>query len=78
MVRFNYKITIETLLVAGTLFHIDFGYILGKDAKLKATIAPYMRITPEMKEAMVRVYNTLYVMLSFNLNCVGRRGQRRV
>jgi len=36
----------------GTLFHIDFGYILGKDAKLKATIAPYMRITPEMKEAM--------------------------
>lgn len=55
MVGFNYKITIETLLVAGTLFHIDFGYILGKDAKLKATIAPYMRITPEMKEAMVRV-----------------------
>lgn len=36
----------------GTLFHIDYGYILGKDAALKSTIAPYMRITPEMKEAM--------------------------
>jgi phosphatidylinositol 3-kinase len=36
----------------GTLFHIDYGYILGKDASLKSTIAPYMRITQEMKDAM--------------------------
>lgn len=36
----------------GTLFHIDYGFILGKEAKLKSSIAPYMRLTREMKDAM--------------------------
>jgi len=36
----------------GTLFHIDYGYILGRDAALKSSISPYMRITPDMGDGV--------------------------
>lgn len=36
----------------GMLFHIDYGYILGRDAALKSSISPYMRITPDMRDVI--------------------------
>lgn len=37
------------LLVAGKLFHIDFGYILGRDPK---PLPPPMKLSKEMVEGM--------------------------
>ena len=42
----------------GRLFHIDFGYILGRDPKL---ISPDIRLTPEMIDAMGGINSEYYM-----------------
>lgn len=43
------EIFLICLLFAGKLFHIDFGYILGRDPKV---LPPPMKLSKEMIEAM--------------------------
>ena len=41
----------------GKLFHIDFGYILGKDPKM---MSPEIRLTPEIIDAMGGIHSKYY------------------
>ena len=60
----------------GKLFHIDFGYILGKDPKL---MSPDIRLTPEMIDAMGGVYSKSYINFkiycSKAFNCIRRHSK---
>lgn len=57
----------------GAIFHIDFGYILGKDPK---PISPDIRITPEMIDAMgginSKYYNQFKYYCGLAYNCLRR------
>lgn len=57
----------------GFLFHIDFGYILGKDPK---PIAPEIRLTPEMIDAMGGInskhYRKFKEYCGISYNCLRR------
>lgn len=60
----------------GKLFHIDFGYILGKDPKL---MSPDIRLTPEMIDAMGGVHSKSYINFkiycSKAFNCIRRHSK---
>jgi len=60
----------------GKLFHIDFGYILGRDPKL---MSPDIRLTPEMIDAMGGVYSKSYINFkiycSKAFNCIRRHSK---
>ena len=47
----------------GELFHIDFGFILGFDPK---PLAPHMRITPDMVEAIGGINSNNYIEFKFD------------
>ena len=57
----------------GLLFHIDFGYILGYEPK---PMAPEMKITPEMIDAMggqnSAGYKEFQILCSKSYNCLRR------
>ena len=48
-VRVTVTLTLSVTLTPGALFHIDFGYILGRDPK---PFPPPMKLCKEMVEAM--------------------------
>lgn len=58
---------------SGSLFHIDFGYILGYDPK----IAPYVRLTPNMIDAIGGLtsngYQKFCELCSTYYNCLRRK-----
>jgi phosphatidylinositol kinase/protein kinase (PI-3 family) len=54
------------LLPAGNLFHIDFGYIFGRDPK---PMAPPFRFTREMADGMLHVLYDLHAVFWFVLCC---------
>lgn len=57
----------------GKLFHIDFGYILGRDPKI---MSPEIRLTPEMIDAMGGIHSKYYLKFkkysNIAFNCVRR------
>ena len=61
----------------GLLFHIDFGYILGYEPK---PMAPEMKITPEMIDAMggqnSAGYKEFQILCSKSYNCLRRHSNK--
>lgn len=66
---------LENIMISrsGTIFHIDFGYVLGKEPKL---FSPEIRITPEMIDAMGgtngRYYSEFKILCQRAYTCIRR------
>ena len=66
---------LENIMISksGTIFHIDFGYILGKEPKL---FSPEIRITPEMIDAMggqqSKYYSDFKILCQKSYTCIRR------